>query len=101
METDPKTGVTIFYTHSKQYGLTETRTSDSKIIAKLSGVNGKKNQHRRKVLDKDGKPTEDNEPDIENPVWVDDDGKSHGNGKKYRPLDKPIHLILRESDDNE
>ncbi len=99
METDPKTGVTTFYTHCDKYGLQITRTSNAAVIAKLSGVNGKKEKYRRKVLDKDGNKTDENEPDVENVIWTDEDGVKHGNGKKYRPIDKPIHKILAEPDD--
>lgn len=99
MELDAKTGVTTFYTHSDKYGLQITRTSNPDVIKKLSGLTGKKEEHWRKVLDKDGKPTNTKLPKIKNTKWTDEDGLEHGNDKEYVPLDKPVHELLKESDE--
>ena len=92
-------GVTHFYTHDPKYGLMITKTTNQKVIDKLSGLTGKKEKHWRKVLDEKGEPIKERVAKIKNTKWTDEDGKTHGNDKEYVPLDKPVHELLKEPDE--
>ena len=83
-------GITHFFTMDDKYGMLITKTTDSGMIEKLSGLTGKKNKYWKR--DGDGKKF----PSVKNHKWTDDDGKIHGNDKEYIPLSKTIREIIAE-----
>ena len=93
-------GVTHFFTHTDKYGMLITKTTNQAVIDKLSGVNGKKAKHWKWELDEDGNKIK-KLPKIKNHKWTDEDGVEHGNDEEYVPLDKPVHEILAEADEEE